>query len=243
MISSKLLDNVGFYTKSEIEKVKFLIYFQTNSGINEVSLDEICETFVELGLASPNKSRLKTKLNKSKLFVKGKRDNHYKLHASLYMALKNDISIPSLSNFNEIESFNSVLDKSSYINTRGYLERLAKQINASYENNIFDGCAVLMRRFLEILLIHTYEKYGIDSEIKDSSNNFKMLSDIIKNVKNNTTISLSRNTKECLDIFRELGNFSAHKIYFNARKNDIDHVMLNYRATIEELLYKSGIKK
>ncbi len=119
---------------------------------------------------------------------------------------------------------------------------LIKQINCSYENNIFDGCAVLMRRLLEILLILSYQEFGIDAAIKDASGNYKMLNPIIDNAVNNTSLGLSRNTKEHLDTFRKLGNFSAHKIYYNAKKKSIDQVMLDYRATIEELLYKSKLR-
>jgi hypothetical protein len=36
-------------------------------------------------------------------------------------------------------------------NTRGYIESPAKQINGSHEQNIFDGCAVSIRRLEEAL--------------------------------------------------------------------------------------------
>ena len=68
-----------------------------------------------------------------------------------------------------------------------------------------------------------------------------MLDGIIKNAKNNTTLALSRNSKGCLDIFRELGNFSAHKIEYTCRREYISPHVQNYRALIGELLYKSGI--
>jgi hypothetical protein len=56
-------------------------------------------------------------------------------------------------------------------------------------------------------------------------------------------LSLSPATKACLDDFRIVGNFSAHKIYYNAKRADIKRVVLEYRAAIEELLYKAGLKK
>lgn len=100
-----------------------------------------------------------------------------------------------------------------------------------------------MRRLLEICLIHSYENLGIDEAIKDLAGNHKLLSDIVADAKTNSRLSLSRNTKLCLDDFRAIGNFSAHKIYYSAKKSDIRKVIIEYRATIEELLYKSGIKK
>jgi len=54
-------------------------------------------------------------------------------------------------------------------------------------------------------------------------------------------LKLSRNTKASLDDFRLLGNFAAHKIEYTTRRGDIDSLRLEYRGTIEELLYKAGV--
>jgi hypothetical protein len=37
----------------------------------------------------------------------------------------------------------------------------------------------------------------------------------------NATLALSRNSKACLDTFRQLGNFSAHKIEYTCRREYI----------------------
>jgi hypothetical protein len=54
---------------------------------------------------------------------------------------------------------------------------------------------------------------------------------------------LSKASKDVLDEFRVLGNFSAHKIIYNCRREEIKKVAREYRAAIEELLYKSGIRQ
>ena len=136
-----------------------------------------------------------------------------------------------------------MLPKTLYEGTkRQYIENIAKQINASFENNIFDGCAVLMRRLLEILLILTYQNLGIDSQIKDGNGNYHLLDKIISDAVQNPALSLSRTTKPHIEVFRQLGNFSAHRIEYNCRKQYIDEILLEYRAAIEQLLYKSGLK-
>jgi hypothetical protein len=43
------------------------------------------------------------------------------------------------------------LPEALYGNTRGYIESPAKQINGSHDQNIFDGCAVSIRRLEEAL--------------------------------------------------------------------------------------------
>lgn len=43
-------------------------------------------------------------------------------------------------------------------------------------------------------------------------------------------------------LFKELGNYSAHIIWINSTRKDIEPHVLKYRTIIEELLYKSGLK-
>lgn len=96
----------------------------------------------------------------------------------------------------------------------GDLGSLAKQINASYEHNIFDGCAVLMRRLEEVLLILSYEHLGIETAIKDASGNYLLLESIVKNAEGNAKLGLSRNAKPSIETIRKLGNYSAHKVIY-----------------------------
>lgn len=123
------------------------------------------------------------------------------------------------------------------------LQSLCKQINASYENNLFDCTAVIMRRLLEGLLVLSYQNIGIESEIIDKSGtHYITLDKIIKNAEQNVDLALSTNTKRELRLFKDLGNYLAHKIWYNCTQQDIMPNMLKYRAIIEELLYKAGLK-
>lgn len=240
---NRFVEKTDLLAQKEVDKVRLLAFYHHNEQDDfEFTVDLVCDWFEGLGLHKPNKSRLKQSLNKSRSFVVGKAQEYFRLHANEVKSLRRDCSFMSEKS-EEIETTDTILPTSLYENTRGYVESLSKQINASYEYNIFDGCAVLMRRLLEICLIHSYEHQGIDSEIRDSQGNYRMLSEVVSNAIGNTKLSLSRETKSCLQNFRAIGNFSAHKIYYNARKTDIQKVILEYRAAIEELLYKNGIKK
>ena len=122
------------------------------------------------------------------------------------------------------------------------IQSLFKQINASYENNLFDCTAVIMRRLLESLLVLSYQKAGIESEIMNGTYHMT-LDKIIKNAEQNSTLALSAGTKKDMALFKDLGNYSAHKIWYNCTQGDIKPHILKYRAIIEELLYKTGMKK
>lgn len=234
---------VSFGEKTEIDKAYYLAYFmcQTETN-NDFIVDELCLYLDKLDFSQPNKTRLKGRIQKSKLFIKGTRANSFRLHSNSVKSIESEF--PEVTKKSEEIMFgDSILPSSLFLNTRGFIESLAKQVNACYENNLFDSCAVMMRRLLEVCLILSYEKLGIESDIKDGNGDYKQLNVIVANAKGNSTLSLSRNTKACLDDFRVVGNFSAHKIYYNAKKQDIKKVSMEYRAAIEELLYKSGVLK
>ena len=232
-----------FSEKDELEKVLLLGYFyHVIKKKEDFTLSEISEELVKNGFSKPNTSRLKKKLSASKRFIKGKSKNSYQIHFNSKKKLEKEFKFLSIES-DEIITSNDVLPESLYKGTRGYITKLALQINASYENNIPDGCTVLMRRLLEVLLVLGYQHAGRENEIKDSSSGeLKNLSSIINYTVSNKVFSLSKDSYSCIDTFRKLGNFSAHRIQYNCKKIEIEKVRMEYRVLIEELLYKSGIK-
>lgn len=113
---------------------------------------------------------------------------------------------------------------------------ICKQINASYENNLFDCCSLMMRKLLENLLEKAFEKNGLGEEIKDK-NQYIRLSDIVDKV---DLINIDKKSKKVLEKIVANGNFSSHKIFYICKKSDIDAIKDNFRVIIQELLLKSG---
>lgn len=234
-------DATGLYQRSEIERTRLVAFYELRmNDVATFTANDIAGWFHSLGLAKPNKTRLANRLRASSQFIRGNGTADFRLHAREVGKL--DLEFPHLREPSEaVTSQDSILSRELYEVDRGYIDALAKQINASYENNIFDGCAVLMRRLLEILLIHSYQSLGIESDIQIDGH-YKDLSAIIADAKTNKMLKLSKDSRATLDIFRKLGNFSAHKIFYTCRRGDIRNVVLEYRVTIEELLYKSGLR-
>lgn len=142
-----------------------------------------------------------------------------------------------------IEQLGTILPNTLFEGLLPNFQSLCKQINASYEGNLYDCTAVLMRRLLECLLVLSFQKAGIESEIMDKNGNYHIsLDGIIKNASQNSVLALSANTKKDMSLFKDLGNYSAHKIWYNCTQQDIKPHILKYRVVIEELLYKSGMK-
>jgi hypothetical protein len=228
--------------QTELEKVRRLsYYFHKTDGKRDFSVPDVATWFGALHFHTPNTSRLVSRIAASKSFIRGEGKGEWRLHAVDLDELQ--MLFPGVSSLSEeIFSEDTVLPTSVYEETRGFIESLARQINASYEYNIFDGCAVLMRRLVEILLILSYEHHSIDNLIKLPDGSYKSLDQVISDAKQNGSLKLTKDTKATLETFRSLGNFSAHKIYYNCRRSDLKHSLPGFRTTIEELLYKSGLK-
>lgn len=136
----------------------------------------------------------------------------------------------------------SILPTQMFENVSANIQSLCKQINASYEHNLYDCTAVIMRRLLEGLLVLAYQNHDIESEITEKSGWHFTLDKIIKNAAQSKTLALSANTKRDMPLFKDIGNFSAHKIWYNSTKQDIEPHILKYRVIIEKLMYKAGVK-
>lgn len=137
---------------------------------------------------------------------------------------------------------NQVVPTSIVRNTRGYIEKVANQINGCYEKGWFDSSAVMIRRLLEILIIECFEKYQIANKIQNTQGDFYYLKDLINITLAETDWNLSRNTKKALPKLKDIGDKSAHSRRFNAQLNDIKDLIPEIRLVVQELIYLSELK-
>ena len=232
---------VNLIDKTEIEKVEFLAYFLSeNKQETEFTVSDMSSIIFALGFAKPNQSRLKDNLSKSKSFVRGSKPNAFRLSVKRLLLIRAEF--PAINESEDIISDDSIIPEILLKETnRQYLIKIAQQINATYENNLFDACSLMMRRLLEILLIHCFENSKIEEDVKDSDGSFQSLKILVNKAISRPEIKISNDVKKDMDKFRELGNFSAHRVKYNCRRDDIRSLKLEYRAIIEELLYVSGL--
>ncbi|MGA8530388.1 MAG: hypothetical protein WB622_11790 [Acidobacteriaceae bacterium] len=225
----------------EVDKACHLAYFYVRTAnLEQFTATDCANWLATAGFARPNVSRLEGRLKDSPNTIRGTTAWSFRLQ-HLYVK-KLDALYPQLSEKSqEVIDDGTILPPALYQNTRGYLESLAKQINASYEHNVFDGCAVLMRRLEEVLLILSYEKLGIQAAIKDGNGNYLLLEGIVRDAVSNSTLNLSRNSKTAVEEIRKLGNYSAHKITYTCKREYIREKIAEFRAMIDELLHKSGL--
>jgi hypothetical protein len=137
----------------------------------------------------------------------------------------------------------SVLPRQLFTNTRGYIERVVKQINKTYDDECWDACAVMCRRLLETLIIEVYEHRQQADQIKGRDGHFFMFNDLIAHIQADRAINLGRNATQGLKDHKALGDQSAHNRRFNAERNDIDRLRNGLRVAAEELLHLAGLRR
>lgn len=125
--------------------------------------------------------------------------------------------------------------------TRGYIERVANQINGAYENGWYDACAVMLRRLIETLIIEAFEHHKIASKIQNTKGDFLYLRDLIDETLAEPSWNLGRNAKQALPKLKDIGDKSAHSRRYVAQR-DIQPLLTDIRTVVQELLYIAALK-
>jgi hypothetical protein len=132
-------DACNLNSLQEAEKVcHFAFFYFKTQNTQEFSVADAARWLKSYGLPAPNTSRLDRKLKELRN-VLIRSSSGFRLHVNYVTEMQT--KYPALGEKSqEVIEHGTVLSDLDFRNTRGYIESLAKQINASYENNIFDGC-------------------------------------------------------------------------------------------------------
>ena len=95
---------------------------------------------------------------------------------------------------------------------------------------------------METLIIEVFEKHNISERIKNRSDDFMFLGELIDKTLAETSWNLTRNTKSALPKLKDVGDKSAHSRRFIAHRRDIDKIIDELRVAVQELAYLSGLK-
>lgn len=124
---------------------------------------------------------------------------------------------------------------------RGYLSTVGRQMNGCYTSGWYDAASTMMRRLLEASIIEAFEAKKIAATIKNKAGDYFQLTDLINAALEESTWSLSRNTKRALPRLRDLGHMSSHGRHFTAQKSDVDTVRHDFRVALEEFLRHAAL--
>lgn len=163
------------------------------------------------------------------------------IHRRLGVLQSDLLRLQAQSSHKVILSNGEYLPKSLFVgrSDRRYIHELVRQINSSYNIGIYDGCAVLLRKLIETLIIELYESQNCETEIKDANNQFFDLGDLITAFENQNHWNLARTTKANLKQLRKaksIGDQSAHSRRWICHQNDLDDVKLAINTVVREII-------
>lgn len=226
---------------TESDSAVALLWFWDETGEKqEASAREIADLMHELSLRGQvNVSRLAGKLAAHRDLVKGKSKGSFKIKLARKEELA-EVYEPLLTR-KKAKVGAHIIDPEDFAGTRRYLQSLVTQINGSYQYSFYDGCAVLLRRLMETLLIEAFEQNGVGAAIKQDKN-YIQLSDIIGVAASGQYLKLSRGVGKDLEAIKSVGDAAAHSRTYITKKADIDDVKHVFRKVISELAHLAKIE-
>jgi hypothetical protein len=224
----------------EVEIAVALLWFKDHAEPGaEASFGALATMMHSAALVSGvNRSRLDRNLQRHADTVRGSAKGTYRIR----LASRKDLDkryLPLLGG-PTAEVVYAYLPAAQIKGTRRYLERIAWQLNGCYEQGFYDGCAVLCRRLIETLLIECFEHSGRVAAIKNGPD-YKGLADIVAAAESGQHIKLARNTGKVLEKVKSLGDTAAHDRTYITSQQDLDHLILDFRRVISELMNIANI--
>ena len=77
---------------------------------------------------------------------------------------------------------------------------------------------------MEVLIVLMFQNNSIENKILDKTGTkYINLDKMIKIANSEKSFKLTTSTQQDMDVFRELGNLSAHKIWYNSTKKEFEY--------------------
>lgn len=226
-----------FDTFTASSKIDYFVYYHTVVKENEGAIAKDIEAYFD-ELKTTKYSNISQYLKNNTKKAKGKTPKFILQKGTYYLERSKKSEIDSLMNVPQaVVPTNNYFPLELFDNTRGYLTIISEQAAACYDQGIYDACSVMTRKLLEVLIIEAFERHNISAKVKNSSDNFYYLSDLIEIFRAETMWNISRNAKNSLPSLKKIGDLSAHNRRYIARKNDLDKLKDDLRIVLEELIH------
>ncbi|ALF53982.1 hypothetical protein ACX27_15765 [Nostoc piscinale CENA21] len=207
----------------------------------QMTANQLARTIYKTGLGNPNPSKLGDLIAQTKLALKGKSGFHLKPTAR--NMIKDWLKPIFEGSLADVDLEHGYLPEAIWKNTRGYVEKIALQVNGCFQYGFYDGASVLLRRLVETLLIECYEHENVQVRISDSDGNYFMLSKIIADAVDKNGLSLGRETKNVLHDLKAIGDRAAHNRRYNAVRADLERIQLGVRLVVDELIQLAELRR
>jgi hypothetical protein len=220
--------------------VAFLYYYNVSQQFEERSSAELAVDLSEEGFPRPNVTRLQEDLRRDRRTIRGTRAGTFRIDVRRLAEL--EAQFAEQLQHRPIPRSDSIIPTDAVAGTRGYLERLVAQINASYDVGFYDACAVLCRRLMESLILEVYISQSRHGDVQNDGV-FVGLDRLIGVICSDRAVTLSRNARGTMVDVKTIGDTAAHDRVYITQQRDLDDVKLRYRRLIDELLRTGGIRR
>ncbi len=214
------------------EAIALLWFYRQTQTFDERSANELAADFRDEGYTSPNATRLADALRHSKKTVNGRRRGTFQINSRYLDEL--ETSYGGFLNARVETVHPHVLPMDFGRGTR-HLEQLVNEVNGSYQSAYYDGCAVLLRRILESLIISVFIAKKKTDSIRVNGT-FLQLEALIERVLAFDELHLSRDARRIMQQLKEIGDVAAHNRTHLTSQQDIDDVKIGARRILNELL-------
>lgn len=213
------------------EAIALLWFYRQTQTFEERNAAELADDFRDEGYPEPNSTRLGAALRRSRKTVSGRRRGTFQINVRYLDELETNYG-QSL-NIRAQAVSPLVLPEDFGRGTR-HLEQLVIETNGSYERGYFDGCAVMLRRILESLIISVFISRRQVSSIKIDGT-FLQLEALIEKILIFDQVHLSRDARRVMRQIKEVGDVAAHNRNYLTQQQDIDDIKLGARRILNEL--------
>lgn len=214
------------------EAIALLWFYRQTQTFEERSAPELADDFREEGYPEPNSSRLSAALRRSRKTVAGQRRGTFQINSRYLDDLETQYGT-HLSTRPARAATPHVLPEDFGRGTR-HIEQLVIETNGCYERGYFDGCAVMLRRILESLIISVFISRRQADTIK-IDRAFLPLEALIEKMLAFSEIHLSRDARRIMRQIKEMGDVAAHDRNYLTQQQDVDDIKLGARRVLEEL--------
>src|SRR6266566_689047 len=157
------LHGLSNLTISNIERAVALLWWHSRLDHGAARTPkQLVDEIVDVGYPQQNVTRLTKSLEADSRTSKAA-DGGFRIRISARSDL--DAKYEALTGPRPAPKSDAVLPTNMFDGTRGYIEKVVYQLNASYSFSLFDCCSVMCRRLLETLIIEIYEAAGRANEL------------------------------------------------------------------------------
>jgi hypothetical protein len=113
-------------------------------------------------------------------------------------------------------------------------KKILWEANRCFDTACYNGCAAMLRRLIETLIIGAYEHHGIGDKIKKDGEYIEFGA-LIGKAAAEGAFKLGRDTKRVLPELKYFGDVGAHSRMILVRRPDLDRLHNQVRGAVEEL--------